>query len=321
MIKLHATLLLLFCSLFSQAQNDIKQYKTYFATGSYEGKNILVLRQFKQATQQSYLIVNPETLETQIINSQQVVLKPITFQEFGISLKNTPYYKALQTARQQSLHLQDAGITHGFPKEKGITLTIDLCPSHKPLDRNIFTALIAAFQKEERPVPLALSITGKFMLGHADDIRWLQRLQKSGELDITWTNHTYNHHYNPKAPLNINFLMEPGTDLNFEILGLEQAMIERGLLPSVFFRFPGLVSNQKLVDQVTSYGLIPIGSDAWLAKGQSSHAGSLVLIHGNGNEPIGVKDFIKLLATEKATINQQQWLLYDLRSSVKNEFK
>lgn len=321
MIKLHTTLLLLFCSLFSQAQNEIQQYKTYFATGSYEGKNILVLRQFKQAAQQSYLTVNPQTLETQIINSKQVVVKPITFQDFGTSLKNTPYYKALQTAQQQSLNLQDAGITHGFPKEKGITLTIDLCPSHKPLDRNIFTALIAAFQKEERPVPVALSITGKFMLSHANDIRWLQELQKSGDLDITWTNHTYNHHYDPKAPLNINFLMEPGTDLNFEILGLEQAMIERGLLPSVFFRFPGLVSNQKLVDQVTSYGLIPIGSDAWLAKGQPSHAGSLVLIHGNGNEPIGVKDFIQLLATEKATINQQQWLLYDLRSSVENEFR
>ncbi|MBB2150673.1 polysaccharide deacetylase family protein [Pedobacter gandavensis] len=321
MIKLHTILTLVFCSLFAKAQKEIQHYKAYFATGSYNGKNILVLRQFEQEAQQSYLIVNPQTLETQIINSKQVSVKPIRFQEFGTYLKNTPYFSALQTAQQQSLLLQDAGITHGFPKEKGITLTIDLCPSHKPLDRTIFSSLIAAFQKHERPVPVALSITGKFMLNHSDDINWLLGLQKSGDLNITWTNHTFNHHYNPKAPLAINFLMEPGTDLNFEILGLEKAMIERGLLPSVFFRFPGLVSDQKLVDQVTSYGLIPIGSDAWLAKGQQSHAGSLVLIHGNGNEPIGVKDFIKLLVTEKATINQQQWLLYDLRTSIENEFR
>ncbi|WP_316747153.1 polysaccharide deacetylase [Pedobacter gandavensis] len=319
MIKLYATLILLCCSLMVQAQKEIQQYQTYFATGNYKGKNILVLRKFEQSDQQHYLIVDPRSLETQIISSKQISVNPIKFEDFGTY--NTPYFKALQTAQKQSLNLQDAGITQGFPKEKGITLTIDLCPSHKPLDRSIFNSLIAAFQKEERPVPVALSITGKFMLSHTADINWLQGLEKSGDLAITWTNHTYNHHYDPKAPLAINFLMKPGTDLNFEILGLEQAMIERGLLPSVFFRFPGLVSDQKLVDKVTSYGLIPIGSDAWLAKGQQSHAGSLVLIHGNGNEPIGVQDFLKLLASEKATINQQQWLLYDLRTSVGNEFK
>ncbi|MCX2452006.1 polysaccharide deacetylase [Pedobacter sp. PLR] len=321
MIKLYVTLILLFCSLISLAQKEIKQYKTYFATGSYGGKKILVLRQFEESGQHSYLIVNPQTLETQIISSKQISVRPVTFPEFETYLKKTPYYKAIKTAQQQSLNLQDAGITHGFPKEKGITLTIDLCPSHKPLDRSIFSSLIAAFQKQERPVPVALSLTGKFMLSHSADITWLQGLEKSGDLSITWTNHTYNHHYDPKAPLALNFLMEPGTDLNFEILGMEQAMIERGLLPSVFFRFPGLVSDQKLVDKVTSYGIIPIGSDAWLAKGQQSHAGSIVLIHGNGNEPIGVKDFLKLLVAEKATINQQQWLLYDLRTSVENEFK
>ncbi|WP_316823534.1 polysaccharide deacetylase [Pedobacter gandavensis] len=320
MIKLQITLALICFSLFVQAQKEIQQYKSYFAIGKYNGKSILVLRQFEENSMPSYLIVNPQTLETQIINSKMAAVKAITFQQFELYLKNTPYFNAIQSATQQSLSLQDAGITHGFPKEKGITLTIDLCPSHKPLDRNIFSSLITAFQKSELPVPVALSITGKFMLNHSADISWLQGLEKSGDLDITWINHTYHHHYSPGAPLNVNFLMEPGTDINFEILGLEQTMIERGLLPSVFFRFPGLVSDQKLVEEVTSYGLIPIGSDAWLAKGQQSHAGSLVLIHGNGNEPIGVNDFIKLLSTEKSTINQQQWLLYDLRTSLEQEF-
>lgn len=322
MIKLCATaLILLFSSIVLKAQKNIAQYKSFFAIGNYNGSNILVLRQFQQNKQTSYLMVNPETLETQIINSRQISVKAIKFQDFKTYLSSTPYFKAIQTAAQQSLNLQNAGITHGFPKEKGITLTIDLCPSHKPLDRNIFSSVIAAFPKSERPVPVALSITGKFMLSHTDDISWLQSLEKSGDLKITWTNHTFNHYYNPKFPLNLNFLLEAGTNLNFEILGLEQAMIERGLLPSVFFRFPGLVSDQNLVDKVTNYGLIPIGSDAWLAKGQQSHAGSIVLIHGNGNEPIGVADFIKLLATEKATIKQQQWLLYDLRTSFEKEFK
>jgi hypothetical protein len=75
------------------------------------------------------------------------------------------------------------------------------------------------------------------------------------------------------------------------------------------------------MDNVIEYGLIPIGSDAWLAKGQPIHSGSIVLIHGNGNEPIGIKDFIRLLQTEKLSVMKKEWLLYDLRESIQNEFQ
>lgn len=111
------------------------------------------------------------------------------------------------------------------------------------------------------------------------------------------------------------------TDMNYEILETEKAMLKNGLLPSVFFRFPGLVSDQQLVYKLTDYGLIPIGTDAWLAKGQQPQAGSIVLIHGNGNEPTGVNDFIKLLQSEAGSIAKKQWLLYDLRESVEEEFE
>ena len=98
-------------------------------------------------------------------------------------------------------------------------------------------------------------------------------------------------------------------------------MLKNGLIPSAFFRFPGLVSDQQVVFKVTDYGLIPIGSDAWLAKGQQAQNGSIVLIHGNGNEPVGVNDFIDLLRSKKRQIAQKQWLLYDLSSTVEDEEK
>jgi hypothetical protein len=202
-----------------------------------------------------------------------------------------------------------------------VTLTIDLCPSHKPLDRIIFTSLIAEFKKTEMPVPLALSITGKFMLTHPGDLLWLKSLIDSGEISVTWINHTYNHHYDPNIPLKKNFLLEPGTNLNFEILGTEEALLQNGFLSSVFFRFPGLVSDQQVVDSVISYGLIPIGSDSWLAKGQPVHKGSIILIHGNGNEPVGIKDFIRLLQTDESSVMKKEWLLYDLRESIEDEFQ
>jgi hypothetical protein len=116
-------------------------------------------------------------------------------------------------------------------------------------------------------------------------------------------------------------LLAPGTDLDFEILGTEIALLQNGLMPSVFFRFPGLVSDNKIVTKITDFGLIPIGSDAWLAKGQQAQRGSIVLIHGNGNEPIGVNDFITLLKNKKDQVQSKQWLLYDLRESVDDEFR
>jgi len=260
-------------------------------------------------------------MDTQILRADKLKTNAISWQKLYSDYATTSYIKALAYAKNQSFALQDAGIIHGWPKEKGITLTIDLCPSHKPLDRIIFTSLLSEFGKIEKPVPIALSITGRFMLDHSDDIEWLKDLETNGDIDITWVNHTYNHHYDPKIPLAENFLLEPGTNIDFEVLQIEIALIERQLLPSVFFRFPGLVSDNSVTNNIINYGLIPIGSDAWLAKGQKANAGSIVLIHGNGNEPVGVTDFIKLLQSEKQEVFNKQWLLYDLKESISEEFK
>lgn len=312
--------LLFFNVTFCPAQEVIKNYSMYTGMVKTGTTELIVLRKMEKGGQLYYLVVNPQTLSTQLISGKGSLMKQMSWTELGIYFKQTPYFRALTTAGKQSLALQDAGITRGYPKEKGITLTIDLCPSHKPLDRIIFTSLIAEFKKVQQPVPVALSVTGRWMLTHTDDLNWLKDLMAKKEIDITWTDHTYNHHFSPTAPLKTNFLLEPGTDLNFEILGTELALLQHGLLPSVFFRFPGLVSDQLVVDKVLNYGVIPIGSDAWLAKGQKPAAGSIVLIHGNGNEPIGVNDFIRLLQSKSTAITDKQWMLYDLSESVEDEF-
>jgi len=234
--------------------------------------------------------------------------------------KNTPYQKALAKAEKQSVMIQDAGIERGVPKEAGISLTADLCPSHRPLDRIIFTDIFNGLGKVERPVPIALSVTGIWMRQHPQDLEWLKELEQKREIKITWINHSFNHRVSKTRPLKENFLLEPGTDISYEVLETEKAMLNNGMMPSVFFRFPGLVSDQQLVTRITDFGLIPIGTDAWLAKGQQPQAGSIVLIHGNGNEPVGVQDFIKLLQSKTKSIANKQWLLYDLRESVDEEF-
>jgi hypothetical protein len=322
-----STLLALFLLIYAIQANaqarytQIKDYKVYFGWAHHAPQDWMVIRKFTDRNKSYYLLVNPQTLETKIDDSSFYQVKPMSADEAKTFFKNTPYQKALRKAENSSVMIQDAGIERGLPKETGISLTADLCPSHKPLDRRIFTDIFNEFKKVEQPVPVALSVTGLWINKHQEDLAWLKEMQAKHEIYITWINHSYNHRVSKNAPLKENFLLEPGTDINYEVLETEKDMLANGLLPSVFFRFPGLVSDQKLVFSITDFGLIPIGTDAWLAKGQQPQAGSIVLIHGNGNEPVGVNDFIKLLQSETKSIANKQWLLYDLRESVDEEFE
>lgn len=320
------SLLILVCCLFctARAQQNflrITNYRVYYGWAHNFPQDWLILRRFVNNGKDYLLMVNPQTMETKVNESSFYQVKPMSLADTRTFFKKTPYEKALSKAEKQSVMIQDAGIERGMPTETGISLTADLCPSHRPLDRRIFTTMFAEFQKVEKPAPIALSVSGLWMLNHVQDLEWLKKLHNDGEIRITWVNHSFNHRVSKNAPLKMNFLLEPGTDINYEVLATEKLMLKNGLVPSVFFRFPGLVSDQQLVYKITDYGLIPIGSDAWLAKGQEPQSGSIVLIHGNGNEPVGVEDFIRLLQSKTQSIAKKQWLLYDLRESVDEEFE
>lgn len=322
--KLYLTIIvLLYFSQLASAQaiyRDIKNYKVYYASAKRNTEDWLTLRKFECNGKTYLLMVEPHRLETKVDEITTYTLNPMTLTKARKYFQTTPYVKAIDKAEKNSQNIQDAGIQTGMPKETGITLTADLCPSHRPLDKRIFTDIFSEFQKVEHPVPIALSVTGIWMKQHQSDLEWLKQMQLKGQIYITWINHSYNHRVSSTKPLKQNFLLEAGTDIYYEVTETEKAMLNNGLLPSAFFRFPGLVSDAQLVTTITNFGLIPIGTDAWLAKGQQPQAGSIVLIHGNGNEPVGVDDFIKLIKSKQRMITNKQWLLYDLRESVGDEF-
>jgi hypothetical protein len=316
------TLLLCISTFIAHAQQNflnITNYRVYYGWARNYPQDWLILRRFENSGKDFLLMVNPQTLQTKVNESSFYQVKQMTLAETRTFFKKTPYEKAISKAEKQSVIIQDAGIERGMPTETGISLTADLCPSHRPLDRRIFTTMFAEFKKVEKPAPIALSVSGLWILQHPQDLEWLKQLRNDGEIRITWVNHSYNHRVSKNAPMKENFLLEPGTDINYEVLATEELMLKNGLVPSAFFRFPGLVSDQQLVYKITDFGLIPIGSDAWLAKGQQPQAGSIVLIHGNGNEPVGVEDFIKLLRSKTKQIAKKQWLLYDLSESVNED--
>jgi hypothetical protein len=216
------------------------------------------------------------------------------------ALKATRYISAVTRAAEAPglIHrtfLQDAGLVHG--NAPGDFVTGDLCPSRRPLDRRFFEKL-----KSNGPAtPVALSISGLWLEHHAADFQWLRAQAASGALDILWTNHTYHHPFVKGRSDGETFMLTKGLDPDFEILETERLLIANGGTPSVFLRFPGLVSSSPLMQAVRRHHLISIGTDSWLAKGQMPGPGSIVLVHPNGNEEVGLDLFNRYYDSGKIT--------------------
>jgi len=301
----------------------VRDYRAFdgVATSKRGGVKLIVLRTFSLGGKPRVLALDPATLRTAVLAADRFVLeaapREAALRQFG----PTAYSGALRDALANSGKTQNAGLTNLPASPPGVSLTVDLCPSRKPLDRRLFEALVREFGREEKPVPVAVAVTGIWMEQHEADLAYIKKLEKAGHIRVTWINHSYHHRWDRSLPLEHNFLLEKGTDVAAEVLRTEAAMIERGLTPSIFFRFPGLVSDRELALVVESFGLVPVGTDAWLAKNQWPKEGSIVLVHANGNEPIGVSRFLELVRRERESILGGRWLLLDLRDAVVRQEK
>ena len=234
------------------------------------------------------LLADPDKLTTRIERAACWTCQPAREE----SLASTRYLSAVVRAAAtpgitHRTFLQNPGLVHGAAD--GAFVTGDLCPSHRPLDRRFFEKLMTSGAK----APVALSISGLWLVHHADDFHWLMDKQAAGALDIVWTNHSYHHPYAKGRPDDQTFMLTKGLDVDYEILETERLLIANGGTPSLFFRFPGLVSNSPLMDAVRRHHLIVLGTDAWLAKGQRPGAGSIILVHPNGNEEAGIDRFAR----------------------------
>ncbi len=210
--------------------------------------------------------------------------------------KDTRYIRAVRAscAAKPAPVIVNGGLVHGATAA-GSFVTGDLCPSHRPLDRVFLAKLETAGSAE----PVALSISGTWLTRHAADFAWLRGQEHAGVLKITWVDHSFDHPFVPGRPLAVNFLLMPGVDIQKEILDTERLLIAGGETPSVFFRFPGLISSPTTMQAMQTDHLIVLGADAWLAKTARATPGGIVLVHLNGNEPAGLKIFADLLAAGK----------------------
>lgn len=252
----------------------------------------IIIRQYRSNDVPFLLLVNPLTLESSTVRAADIDLTGNISIE---AVRNTPFVKALERYTALPYKLQNYGAVHSQLPADGIFLTVDMCPSRRPFEKGFFIAVADLSRQSGRGTPVAIAITGNWLENHRYDLGWIMQQIKDGKLAVTWVNHSYTHPYDTGAPLERNFLLSPGINFEREVLTTERLLLEKGLLPSPFFRFPGLVADGKLIRSLRKLALIPIGSDAWLAKGETFRKGSFILVHGNGNEPQGISKALQIL--------------------------
>ncbi len=268
------------------------------------------IRRYRQGADDRFLVLDPYRFELLGMSAANV----LTARASGSDVwRETPFYRAISSHTSPPHPLQNDGLRQADHPVAGFFLTADLCPAKKPLDRRFITAVTALPLKP--PIPVALMVSGLWIERHADDLAWLKEQSAAGKIAVTWVNHSFTHPYEPAAPLERNFLLNPKAEFRDEVLSLERLLLEQGLPLSPFFRFPGLVSNRHLIDQLRELSLIPIGSDAWLAKGESPHSGSIILVHANGNEPEGINLLLSFFGEQREAFRQGDATLLPLRDA------
>jgi hypothetical protein len=259
------------------------------------GAPVLATRHMRVDGEDLFLAVDPDRLTTRLERSACWTCSPTTPEaEAG-----TRFLQAVtcfsgapgKTLPPGSSWLDNAGLTRG--RGDGAFLTGDLCPSHKPLDRGF----LASLEQKDEATPIALSISGRWIEQHPQDFFWLRREKAEGRLAIAFVNHSFHHPYRPGITDSHNFLLVAGVDIRAEIVDVEKLLIANGEVPSVFFRFPGLISDRALMDELRAASLIPLGAEAWLALSGAAAPGSVILVHPNGNEPFGLDVFGHLRRT------------------------
>jgi peptidoglycan/xylan/chitin deacetylase (PgdA/CDA1 family) len=138
---------------------------------------------------------------------------------------------------------------------------------------------------------LTLFVTGRWLEQHPEEMERLIDLSREPGVGVTWGLHSWVH---PKQrPFMNDYSPQEVRDDNLRV---EAELLRWGIVPSIFYRFPGLVHDEARLRAILDLDLISVDCDSWvasMARGRPPHHlqpgdGSILLIHGNGNEPVGI---------------------------------
>lgn len=288
-------LFLSFCSAKTPDQftkNKVENYQPIFEIVVDKNQKIFVaIRSFELNGDNYFVAVDPDSLKTFRKNiSDLKILKDNFIKE---KLSDSKYFLMLRSFNLPPYDIAGYGLSFFEDVGDRNFLTVDMCPSKKPFEKEFFEELIRISKYNNKPFPIGIAISGRWILEHREEFEWILNNKKN--LNIVWINHSFSHPYDPKLENDKNFLLMKNINIENEVFDLEKLLIENGEVPSIFFRFPGLISSQNLDNKINEFGLIAIASDAWLAKGEEPSMGSIILIHGNSNEHEGIVKFNQII--------------------------
>jgi hypothetical protein len=292
---------------FGQSFSQINNYQKFFGEfhDSVSKSDFIIIRKFEakndSVSQIKFLAVDINKLTSKILSDIDVDEKSLNqvLQKHPLSA----YSQLMRfSSENNSGKLFNAGITN-IPSDSCYFLTTDLCPSKNDFEKEFYPSLQKLTNTPDSlAFPVGIAISGYWILTNRNNLKWLIQEEKRGKISIIWINHSYTHKYYEDQPHRKNFMLHQTNNTANEILKTEQLMIKSGIVPSVFFRFPGLISDTTLYKEVSGFGLAILGSDSWIAFNQKPTKGSIVLLHGNGNEPEGIEMFGKWLKINKKAL-------------------
>jgi hypothetical protein len=269
------------------------------------GRRLSVIRAFVFRGTAAKLVVDADTMITAVVAS--TVLDRDTRTATGAdAMASSPYATSLAKVAGSARALDRVSATASFPTTttEPFALTIDMCQSRREWDRRLYEWAVDLSTSLGRPVPVGIAMTGGWAKAHPNELEQLLTWQHEGKLDITWINHSSTHplHCVDSACRRAEFLTAASVDFDEEVLGLERTLLARDMLPSVIFRFPGLVHDARRLGQLSRLSLFPLDANGWIAKGQPIAPRAVVLVHGNGNEPPGISGFLTQAESRRAAL-------------------
>jgi hypothetical protein len=232
------------------------------------------------------LVVDATSLATSVVSSEALATARAANTN---ELDETPYVAALHDHVDATYLGLDGGAFGGDAPDRFV-VTVDMCQSSRAWEQGMFEGLVALGEATGTPIPVGVAMTGRWATAHPRELAKLIAWGASDALRITWIDHSYNHPVKD-ARGEYTFMTDPSVDLRSEVLRLEVLLLSQRVVVSPFFRFPGLTHNATRLRQLNELGLLALDANAWLAKGERIRDGRMVLLHGNGNEHVGIEMF------------------------------
>jgi hypothetical protein len=151
-------------------------HQIFFPCYNKAGDLRIAIRMYYLDKMPYYLVVNPTTFATETAPAENFRPRKIAGDVSGHypmqELLSTPYLRALGKYTSPPYLLQNQGVIHAEKSVNGVFLTADMCPSVKPFEADFFHTLVAISEKNLKPMPIALSITGLWIIGHPNEFNW-----------------------------------------------------------------------------------------------------------------------------------------------------